>query len=301
MTTKVPQELLSGGPELLGVHGSDVASAATINLNNTTGDCVDVTGTATITAITLAEGERRTVRFTGALTLTHGASLVLPGGASITTAAGDYAVFRGYASSVVRCELYMKSSGAPIALITAAMLASSLDLSGKTLTMPTGLLPWTYGSQVATTSGTTAELLVSMPDTAREVEVMLAGVSTGTANQPPLLQLGDAGGYETSGYVGEVSIIQGANPNESAVTDGFSLARATNFAAADLITGVLRLSRWDVAEHQWLASGQFITEGTIIHSVCGYKTTSQAMDRIRLTTTGGAATFDAGEARVRWR
>ena len=56
MTTKVPQELLSGGPELLGVHGSDVASAATINLNNTTGDCVDVTGTATITANTAPDG-----------------------------------------------------------------------------------------------------------------------------------------------------------------------------------------------------------------------------------------------------
>lgn len=185
--------------------------------------------------------------------------------------------------------------------VTASKLASTLDLSGKTLTMPTGLVPWTYGAQIATTSGTTAELIASLPDTAREIEIMLTGVSTNTANQPPLLQMGDAGGYETSGYIGEVTIIQDANPNETAVTDGFSLARAANFAAADLVTGVLRMSRWDTAEHQWLVHGQFITEGTIHHSVCGYKTTSQAMDRIRLTTTGGTATFDAGEARLRYR
>jgi hypothetical protein len=90
----------------LSVHGADIASAATTNLETSTGDLVDVTGTTTITAITLNEGHERSVRFTGALTLTNGASLVLPGGANITTAAGDFAVFRGYAAGVVRCVDY---------------------------------------------------------------------------------------------------------------------------------------------------------------------------------------------------
>lgn len=94
-------------------HSLDIASATTTVLNSATGDLVDVTGTTTITAITLAEGLQRTVRFTGILTLTNGASLVLPGGANITTAAGDYAIFRGYASGVVRCVLYSKVSGLP--------------------------------------------------------------------------------------------------------------------------------------------------------------------------------------------
>jgi hypothetical protein len=90
----------------LSIHGADIASAATINLETATGHVVDVTGTTTITAITLGDGHERAVRFTGALTLTNGASLVLPGGANITTAAGDFAVFRGYASGVVRCASY---------------------------------------------------------------------------------------------------------------------------------------------------------------------------------------------------
>lgn len=94
--------------------GADIASAATINLTTATGNLVDVTGTTTITAITLAEGAQRTVRFTGALTLTNGASLVLPGAANIPTAAGDFAVFRGYASGVVRCVFYSKADGSPV-------------------------------------------------------------------------------------------------------------------------------------------------------------------------------------------
>lgn len=90
----------------LSVHGADIASATTLNLSAATGNLVDVTGTTAITGITLTEGTERTVRFTGALTLTHGASLVLPGGVSITTVAGDIAIFRGYAAGVVRCVLY---------------------------------------------------------------------------------------------------------------------------------------------------------------------------------------------------
>lgn len=105
---------------LLDKHGADKASASTVNLDTSTGDLVDITGTTTITAITLAEGVEKTVRFTGILTLTHGSSLVLPGGASITTAAGDFAVFRGYAAGVVRCVDYTKASGQAVVASTPA-------------------------------------------------------------------------------------------------------------------------------------------------------------------------------------
>lgn len=99
-------------------QATDVASAATVNLDTATGNLVDITGTTTITAITLSQGRTRTVRFTGALTLTHGASLVLPGAANITTAAGDFAIFAGYASGVVRCVSYVKAVAAPYPGIT---------------------------------------------------------------------------------------------------------------------------------------------------------------------------------------
>ncbi len=104
---------MSGRP-INEARGADIASAATVDLTTATGNVVDVTGTTAITAVTLAEGAERTVRFTGALTLTHGASLVLPGGASIATAAGDYAILRAYAGGVVRCVVYSKADGQPV-------------------------------------------------------------------------------------------------------------------------------------------------------------------------------------------
>jgi hypothetical protein len=94
-------------------HGTNIASAATINLETADGNVVDVTGTTTITAITLAEGHERTVRFTGALTLTNGANLVLNDapvgvGSNVKTRAGDFARFRGYAAGVVRMEYFSR-------------------------------------------------------------------------------------------------------------------------------------------------------------------------------------------------
>jgi hypothetical protein len=98
-------------------NGADIASAGTVDLNAATGDYLTITGTTTITAITLAEGKRRAVRFAGALLLTHGASLVLPGAANITTAQNDTAVFRGESGGVVRCLAYQRASGKQIAAI----------------------------------------------------------------------------------------------------------------------------------------------------------------------------------------
>ena len=102
------------GARINEAQGADIASAGTINLDTATGNLVDVTGTTAITAITLSQGREAVIRFTGVLTLTHGASLVLPGAASITTAAGDFAVFRGYAAGVVRCVTYSRADGAAV-------------------------------------------------------------------------------------------------------------------------------------------------------------------------------------------
>lgn len=70
---------------------ADVASASTTDLGAQDVTNLRITGTTTITAFgTIDSGVRRKLRFAGALTLTHNAtSLILPGGANITTVAGD--------------------------------------------------------------------------------------------------------------------------------------------------------------------------------------------------------------------
>lgn len=90
--------------------GANIASAATLNLDSATGNRVHVTGTTTITAVTLTQGPR-TVIFDGALTLTHNATTNnLPGGLNITTAAGDRAVYESDGTTVY-CVAYIKADG----------------------------------------------------------------------------------------------------------------------------------------------------------------------------------------------
>jgi hypothetical protein len=96
--------------------GADIASAATTDIGAATGEFVDVTGTATITGLgTIAAGIVRTVRFTGALTLTHNAtSLILPSSANIITGSGDVAEFRSLGSGNWKCTNYVRQSGVSI-------------------------------------------------------------------------------------------------------------------------------------------------------------------------------------------
>lgn len=68
----------------------DLASAATTDIGGATSPIVRITGTTTITSFGTNYAGPRFLTFAGALTLTHNAtSLILPGGANITTAAGD--------------------------------------------------------------------------------------------------------------------------------------------------------------------------------------------------------------------
>ena len=98
----------------VGVQGTDIASASTVDLEAATGEFVRITGTTTIAAITLSAGHSRTVRFAGALLLTNGASFILPGGATILTEADDTALLVGQSGGVVRCVLYQRGTGVPL-------------------------------------------------------------------------------------------------------------------------------------------------------------------------------------------
>jgi hypothetical protein len=98
-------------------QGSDIASAGTISVGE--GGYFNVTGTTTITDIDFATdkaGRKVWLKFAGILTLTHHATtLILPTGASITTAAGDIACFVSEGSDNVRCISYTRASGAALA------------------------------------------------------------------------------------------------------------------------------------------------------------------------------------------
>ena len=95
--------------------GTDISAGATLTLP-IRGNYFHVTGTGqTITAISERnEGQQVTFQFNGANTLTHNAtSLILPGGANITTVAGDAAIMVSEGSGNWRCVSYQLSSLPP--------------------------------------------------------------------------------------------------------------------------------------------------------------------------------------------
>jgi len=156
---------------------------------------------------------------------------------------------------------------------------------------------WTYTSIVDTNTGATSYTLTSsIPNNAKAVEVLMLGVSTNTNSQPPIVRLGDAGGVETTGYAG---VVRGPT-GETAVSNGFYPFRTNAWNAADLLDCRIRLTRWDENLNTWFADS-LANDGAQLSTFSGKKTTSEVMTTIQLTTPGGTATFDAGQARVRYR
>ncbi len=109
--------------------GADVASAGTVSLGE--GSFFHITGTVTITDIdwaTAKDGRAAFVIFDGILTLTHNATtLKLPGGANITTAAGDRAIFVQDASDNVICLAYIRADGTPIVIANDAITFAKMQ------------------------------------------------------------------------------------------------------------------------------------------------------------------------------
>lgn len=95
-----------------------LASATTTNLGATGTNVVAISGTTTITSFGSSAALTEClywVRFTGILTLTQNAtSLILPGGVSITTAAGDCALMKYEGSGNWRCMFYTKAAGSAV-------------------------------------------------------------------------------------------------------------------------------------------------------------------------------------------
>jgi len=104
------------GSQIQWSKGADVASATALVLL-TDGNFFDVTGTVTITSFntTGGPGTQIKLQFDAACLLTHHATdLKLPGGANITTAAGDVAEFIEYATGDYICSSYTRADGSAI-------------------------------------------------------------------------------------------------------------------------------------------------------------------------------------------
>lgn len=95
---------------------TDAASATTVDLGALSTSKVRITGTTTISSFgTATSGVARWLRFSAAAPLVYNAaSMILPGGANITTAADDTALAISLGSGNWEVHQYQRASGAPV-------------------------------------------------------------------------------------------------------------------------------------------------------------------------------------------
>ena len=148
----------------------------------------------------------------------------------------------------------------------------------------------------ASTSGTEVDF-TDIPSWVKRVTVMLNGVST-NGTSPVIVQLGDSGGVENTGYVSQAAGVSTAaidTTRSGTNTDGFRLAINVH-AASDAITGKIDIV--NISSNTWIAQGIIIAAATFPTMTVGSKTTSATLDRVRITTVGGTDTFDAGSINI---
>lgn len=109
-----------------------LASASTTDIGAQNAFAVEISGTTTITSFGTTYYGPRFLRFTGALTLTHSATLNLPAATNITTAAGDTCIaYPNSALSGWNVLAYQKASGAAIAGTTDYLNTTRTDVASS--------------------------------------------------------------------------------------------------------------------------------------------------------------------------
>jgi hypothetical protein len=169
------------------------------------------------------------------------------------------------------------------AVFTAVNAAAARTALG----VSTGL---TLGAAVNSTSGAAIDF-TGIPSWVKRITVMFNGVSiNGTSSI--IVQLGDAGGFETTGYLG--SGCNGPNPAVS-FTTGFpcvvGVAAAFAYNGNAVIT-TLGSNAWSGNAVIGASSGGNPQYGG------ASKTLSDTLTQIRITTVNGTDTFDAGSINI---
>ena len=174
--------------------------------------------------------------------------------------------------------------------VTTAKIADNAVTSSKLAGVATSL------TEVATTSGTTHDFTV--PNTAKVIYVSLMGLSFSGSGDTVMLQIGDAGGIETSGYNSAVAYVGGGHANNG---DNYNSGTTSNgffiyFAAdpSDVLYGHAIIVNG--GGNKFTCSAQ-INSGAYIGNGAGYKQLSAPITTVRLLTVNGR-TFDAGAVNV---
>lgn len=186
------------------------------------------------------------------------------------------------------------ASGNPAAVATGT-LGNVLTSAGAGAP-PTMAMPSTITSDTSVGTGNSYDI-TGIPAGVRCVHILFEGVSTASTS-PILVQLGDAGGIETSGYVAESAhITNGSVPGLQSSTAGYPVFY---HAASHSLSGTMSLYLKDAANFTWVSNHAARVATTIVVSGAGVKSLSAALTQIRITTINGSQAFDAGTVALQY-
>lgn len=160
--------------------------------------------------------------------------------------------------------------------------------------MTSAARPITMGTPQASTSGTSIDFS-SIPSGVKRIAINFAGVST-NGTSIVMIQIGDSGGIETSGYLGSAYRFGGAGVS---FTAGFQTSDLGD--AASIRHGSINLYLQSAASFTWaFVSSIGSSEAANLSIGAGSKALSAELDRVRITTVNGTDAFDAGSINIQY-
>lgn len=176
-----------------------------------------------------------------------------------------------------------------------AIVDTSVTATKKILVSEIAQALLVSGTEQATTSGTSIDF-TSIPAWVKRITVQLVGVST-NGTSPLLIQIGDSGGIEATGYLGTSHSFSSGGVGGANFTTGFGIR--AGLLATTVRHGAIVLTLEDSAAFTWVASGNVgCSDDTTASMTAGSKALSAALDRVRLTTVNGTDEFDAGGVNI---
>ncbi len=184
----------------------------------------------------------------------------------------------------------------PAATDTVATLAATQTLTNKTI-QGGAITSATAQSQPASPAVANVDF-TSIPSWVKRITVMFSGVST-SGTSPQLIQLGDSGGVEITGYLGAASTSSGTGTNNANYTTGFGLTGIAAPSAGIIVHGSVTITALDLATNLWACAGVLgISSSAGTSQIGATKTLSGTLTQVRITTVNGTDTFDAGTINI---
>jgi hypothetical protein len=172
---------------------------------------------------------------------------------------------------------------------------ATIDETANTITIDSGVVvpKLVRGTAVAATSGTAIDF-TGIPAGVDQITILFSGVAmTGADTADLMIQIGDSGGFETTGYSAEFE-----GGTTSGIT-GTSFMQIFNMTDAALHNGMVILSRID--GNTWVSAGNIFEHaagaGNSKRSA-GTKTLSGELTQVRISSGGAIDTFSAGTINI---